>query len=57
MKQKPMTTKQLIAKLLELDPDGNKQVSVVIPEDDYYGGWIYEENIEIDNNTVDLYCW
>ena len=57
MKQKPMTTKQLIAKLLELDPDGNKRVSVVIPEDDYYGGWIYEENIEIDNDTVDLYCW
>ena len=57
MEQKPMTTKQLISKLLELDPDGNKQVSVVIPEDDYYGGWIYEENIVIDNNTVDLYCW
>ena len=26
MKQKPMTTKELISKLQKLDPDGNKKV-------------------------------
>ena len=34
MKQKTLTTKELIAKLQELDPDGNKKVCL---EKAYYG--------------------
>lgn len=60
MKQKPITTKQLIAKLLELDPEGNKEVGIETPLDEYCGGWLYEENIQIDNiggkDTISLYA-
>lgn len=62
MKQerKPITTKQLIAKLLELDPDGNKEVGIETPLDDYCGGWLYEDNIQIDEiggkDVIDLYA-
>ena len=56
MKQKPITTKQLIAKLRELDPDGNKQVCPETPLDQNFGGWLYEDNVEIDtNNSISLY--
>lgn len=56
MKQKPITTKQLIAKLLELDPDGNKQVSIDTMLDEDCGGWLYEDNIEIDGNNIVSLC-
>ena len=56
MEQKPITTKQLISKLLELDPDGNKQVCSETPLDQDFGGWLYEDSIEIDgNNGINLY--
>ena len=61
MKQerKPITTKQLIAKLLELDPDGNKEVGIETPMDYCCGGWLYEDSIQIDvidgNETISLY--
>ena len=56
MEQKPITTKQLIAKLLELDPDGNKQVCSETPLDQNFGGWLYEDCIETDkNNSISLY--
>lgn len=48
MKQKPITTKQLIAKLLELDPEGNQEVCIETPIDEDCGGWLYENNIEIE---------
>ena len=55
MKQKPITTKQLIAKLLELDPDGNKEIYLECG-DDYYSGRLYEDNIEVyDDNTIMFY--
>ena len=58
--RKPITTKELIAKLLELDPEGNQEVSIETPLDDYCGGWLYEENIQIDEiggkNTIGLYA-
>ena len=56
MEQKPITTKQLIAKLLELDPDGNKQVSIDTLLDEDCGGWLYEDNIEIDGNNIVSLC-
>ena len=60
MKQKPITTKQLIAKLLELDPEGNKQVSIIVPQDGYsYDGYLYENNVKRDNigrkNIISFY--
>ena len=54
--ERGITTKQLIAKLLELDPDGNKNVYLEC-EDDYYSGWLHRDNIEVDNknNMICLY--
>ena len=56
MKQKPITIKQLIAKLLELDPEGNKQVFIDTLLDEDCGGWLYEDNIEIDGNNIVNLC-
>ena len=53
--RKGLTTKQLIAKLLELDPDGNKHIYLECG-DDYYSDWLDENGIEVyDDNTIMLY--
>lgn len=52
---KGITTKELIAKLLELDPDGNKHIYLECG-DDYYSDWLDENGIEVyDDNTIMLY--
>ena len=44
--RQPITTKQLISRLLEIDPDGNKFITVQIPGDDWYT--VYDD-FEIGN--------
>ena len=51
-----LTTKQLIAKLLELDPSGNKNVYLDCG-DDYYSDWVYEDKIEVDDKNNILTIW
>ena len=48
--ERGITTKQLIAKLLEIDPDGNKNIFLECG-DDYYSGWLKKGGIEVDNNN------
>ena len=49
-KRKPITTKELIAKLLELDPDGNRQIWVDVVGDGWYSETVYQNQIELDLN-------
>jgi hypothetical protein len=49
-KRKPITTKELIAKLLELDPDGNRQIWVDVAGDGWYSETVYNGQIELDDN-------
>lgn len=53
-KRKPITTKQLISKLLELDPDGNRQVWVYVAGDIWYNGTIYNGQIELDDGDESI---
>lgn len=48
-KRKPITTKQLISKLLELDPDGNQPVYVDVAGDGWYSGPVYKNEIEVND--------
>ena len=50
-KRKPITTKQLISKLFQLDPDGNLPVYVDVAGDGWYSGAVYKDEIEVDNNV------
>ena len=43
MEQKPMTTKQLIAKLPEIDPNGNKEIDIEVLGDDPYSHGLHDE--------------
>ena len=54
--ERGLTTKQLIAKLLELDPDGNKHVYLECG-DDYYSDWVYADKIEVDNDNNIVTIW
>ena len=51
-----ITTKELIAKLLEIDPSGNKEIYLE-SGDDYCSGWLDGDNIQVDNdnNSVIFY--
>lgn len=51
-----INSKELIAKLLEIDPSGNKEIYLECG-DDYYSGWLHGDNIEVDNknNAIILY--
>ena len=49
-KRKPITTKELISKLLELDPDGNRQIWVDVVGDGWYSETVYQNQIELDLN-------
>lgn len=49
-KRKPITTKQFIAKLLELDPDGNRQFWVHVAGDTWYSGTVYNNQIKVDDD-------
>lgn len=46
-KREPITTKELIAKLLELDPDGNRQIWVDVVGDGWYSETVYQNQIEL----------
>lgn len=48
--KEPTTTKQLISKLLELDPDGNRLVYVYVTGDGYYNSAVYSNEIELDDS-------
>lgn len=45
-----INSKELIAKLLEIDPNGNKEIYLECG-DDYYSDWLQEDGIEVDNNN------
>ena len=45
-----ITSKELIAKLLEIDPSGNKEIYLDCV-DDYYSDWLQEDDIEVNNNN------
>lgn len=49
-----MTTKQLISRLLEIDPDGNKQVYIEFGDDEYYtrGLDYYDAHIDDNNHNI-----
>lgn len=51
-----ITSKELVAKLLEIDPSGNKEIYLECG-DDYYSGWLHGDNIEVenDNNAIIFY--
>ena len=51
-----ITSKELIAKLLEIDPSGNKEIYLE-SGDDYCSGWLDEDGIQVDNdnNTIIFY--
>lgn len=51
-----ITSKELIAKLLEIDPSGNKEIYLE-SGDDYCSGWLDEDGIQVDNdnNTIVFY--
>lgn len=48
-KIKPITTQQLISKLLKLDPDGNKTVYVYVAGDPWYSNAVYKHQIAVDD--------
>lgn len=54
--RKGITSKELIAKLLEIDPSGNKEIYLE-SGDDYCSGWLDEDGIQVDNdnNTIIFY--
>lgn len=45
-----ITSKELIAKLLEIDPSGNKEIYLDCG-DDYYSDWLQEDGIEVNNKN------
>lgn len=45
-----ITSKELIAKLLEIDPSGNKEIYLECG-DDYYSDWLQEDGIEVNKNN------
>lgn len=48
-KRKPITTQQLISKLLKLDPDGNRAVYVYVEGDPWYSNAVYKHLITVDD--------
>ena len=54
--ERGITTKQLIAKLIEIDPNGNKNIYLECG-DDYYSGWLHGDNIEVDNKNNMIYFY
>ena len=54
--ERGITTKQLIAKLLEIDPDRNKNIYLECG-DDYYSGWLHGDNIEVNNKNNMIYFY
>lgn len=48
--RKGINSKELIAKLLEIDPSGNKEIYLECG-DDYYSDWLQEDGIEVNNNN------
>lgn len=51
-----INSKELITKLLEIDPSGNKEIYLE-SGDDYCSGWLDEDGIQVDNdnNTIIFY--
>ena len=53
-----ITTKQLISRLLEIDPNGNKEIYLEVLGDDHYShGLLYESDLQADDdhNIINLY--
>ena len=51
-KRKPITTKELIAKLLELDPDGNREIWVNVAGDGWYSETVYQNQIGLYDDDI-----
>lgn len=51
-KRKPITTKELIAKLLELDPDGNREIWVNVAGDCWYSETVYQNQIGLYDGDI-----
>lgn len=49
-----ITTKQLISRLLELDPDGTKEVYLEFSDDEWYNEWANEYNVQIDDKNHNI---
>lgn len=49
-----ITTKQLIARLLELDPDGTKEVYLEFSDDEWYNEWADKYNVQIDDKNHNI---
>ena len=49
-----ITTKQLIARLLELDPDGTKEVYLEFSDDEWYNEWADKYNFQIDDKNHNI---
>ena len=51
-KRKPITTKELIAKLLDLDPDGNREIWVNVAGDGWYSETVYQNQIGLYDDDI-----
>ena len=49
-----ITTKQLISRLLELDPDGTNEVYLEFSDDEWYNEWADEYNVQIDDKNHNI---
>ena len=49
-----ITTKQLISRLLELDPGGTKEVYLEFSDDEWYNEWADEYNFQIDDKNHNI---
>lgn len=47
MEQKCITTKELITKLLELDPNGSREIVLDVPGTDDWNYEVYEDDIGV----------
>ena len=49
-----ITTKQLISRLLELDPDGTKEIYLEFSDDEWYSEWADKYNFQIDDKNHNI---
>ena len=49
-----ITTKQLISSLLELDPDGTKEIYLEFSDDEWYNEWADKYNFQIDDKNHNI---
>ena len=52
--ERHITTKELIARLLKLDPDGTKEVYLEFSDDEWYNEWANEYNVQIDDKNHNI---